>query len=539
MKVKSTLLLAALFIGLWSNVIAQQTVKITSSNIGYLEYLPQGYAGNLDLYPIVISLHGIGEKGTSSTDPNLIMQSVPKVANAGLPKYVKYGTQYPFILISPQLKSTYSRWSGAYVMDVLNHVKKYLRIDNRRIYLTGLSLGGGGVWSVVSSYPDVFAAIVPICSGYNILSAAPTIASANIPIWAFHGDKDYTVSYTVTEKMINAINACLPKPNPLAKFTIFPGMGHNTWDKTYKETTALSWMLGYVKGSSSSEPGNQTPTVSAGSDQTITLPKEAITLVGTASDPDGTIASYLWTQVSGPSAPVKNIATSKLWAYDLVAGTYIFRLTVKDNDGASKYDDVKLTVNSTAVTNKLPVANAGSDQTITLPKEAITLVGTAYDPDGTIASYLWTQVSGPSAPMKNITTSKLWAYDLVAGTYIFRLTVKDNGGATSYDEVTLTVNSTAITNKLPVVSAGSDQTIILPKEAITLVGSASDPDGTIASYLWTQVSGPTAKTMNTTTRKLWAYDLAAGTYVFRLTAKDNDGATKYDEVTLTVKSISL
>jgi dienelactone hydrolase len=539
MKVKPTLLLAALFIGLSSNVIAQQTAKLTSSNIGYLEYLPQGYTGNLDLYPIVISLHGIGEKGTSSTDPNVILQGVNKVANAGLPKYVKYGTQYPFILISPQLKSTYSRWTGAYVMDVVNHVKKYLRIDNRRVYLTGLSLGGGGVWSVVSSYPDVFAAIVPICSGYNTVSSASVIAGANIPIWAFHGDKDYTVSYTVTQTMINAINACSPKPSPLAKFTIFPGMGHNTWDKTYKETTALTWMLGFVKGSSSADPGNVSPTVSAGSDQTITLPKEAITLVGTASDPDGNISSYLWTKVSGPSAPMSNTTTSKLWAYDLVAGTYVFRLTVTDDDGATKYDDVKLTVNSADVTNKLPVVSAGSNQTITLPKEAITLVGSASDPDGSISSYLWTKVSGPSAPMSNTTTSKLWAYDLVAGTYVFRLTVKDNDGASKYDDVTLTVNPAATTNKLPTVTAGSDQTITLPKEAITLVGYASDPDGSISSYAWTKVSGPAAAMSNTTTRKLWTYDLVAGTYVFRLTVKDNNGGSKYDEVKLTVNAASI
>ena len=107
--------------------IAQQTAKITSSNIGYLEYLPQGYSSNSNLYPLVISLHGIKEKGTTSTDPATLKSSVQRVANVGLPKYVKYGAQYDFILVSPQLKTSYGNWPASYVMDVINHVKKTLR----------------------------------------------------------------------------------------------------------------------------------------------------------------------------------------------------------------------------------------------------------------------------------------------------------------------------------------------------------------------------------------------------------------------------
>src|SRR3989337_2119239 len=84
---------------------AQQTAKITSANTAYLEYLPQGYSNNSNLYPVVISLHGIKERGTTSTDPATLKSSVQSVANVGLPRYVKYGQQYPFILISPQLKS--------------------------------------------------------------------------------------------------------------------------------------------------------------------------------------------------------------------------------------------------------------------------------------------------------------------------------------------------------------------------------------------------------------------------------------------------
>jgi hypothetical protein len=416
---------------------AQQTSKMTSSGIGYLEYLPQGYKTNSNNYPIVISLHGIKEKGNTLGD-------VARVANVGLPKYVKYGQNYSFILISPQLKTSMSRWTGDYVMQVINHVKKTLRIDNRRIYLTGLSLGGGGVWSVATAYPSTFAAILPICSGYNATSSANKIASEDLPTWGFHGDKDYTVNYTVTQKMINAINGCTPKPSPLAKFTIFPGMGHIIWDKVYKETSALNWLLSFMNGSSSSTPSptpspdNRLPVVSAGPDKSTS--NTGFTIVGSATDSDGRIASYKWTKVSGPSASMSNTTTSKLWASSLASGTYYFRLTVTDDKGGQKSDDMKLVVSNSSgstIANKAPAVSAGSDKSTS--NSGFTVIGSASDPDGKIASYKWTKVSGPSLSMSNTTSTKLWASNLSRGTYYLRLTVKDNDGATKYDDMKLTV----------------------------------------------------------------------------------------------------
>ncbi len=438
MRMKIKYLLVALASVFCIQAFSQQTGKVTPAGTGYLQYLPQGYNTNTNSYPVVIALHGIKEKGTSSTDPSLVLAGLNTVANVGLPKYIKYGAQYPFIVISPQLKSSMSKWTGAYVIEVLNYVKKTLRIDNSRIYLTGLSLGGGGVWSVISAYPSTFAAILPICSGYNTLSSACTIASNNVPIWAFHGDADNTVSYTVSQKMVNAVNACTPKPSPLAKLTIFPGMGHIIWDKVYKETTALTWLTSFRKGttsSSSTTTTNTVPVVSAGGDKSLTLPTNSTYMQGSASDADGSIASWQWTKLSGSTVSMSGTTSSKLTVSNLVAGTYYFRLTVKDNKGASKYDDVKVTVSSS--TNKLPVVSAGSDKSTT--NSGFTVVGTAYDPDGSIASYQWTKVSGPSVPMSNTTTPKLWVSKLLNGTYYFRLTVKDNKGGTKYDDMKLVV----------------------------------------------------------------------------------------------------
>jgi hypothetical protein len=120
----------------------------------------------------------------------------------------------------------------------------------------------------------------------------------------------------------------------------------------------------------------------------------------------------------------------------MVAGTYVFRLTVKDTQGTAKYDDVQVIVNST--TNTALTVSAGADRTITLPTNSLYLQGTASDSDG-IASYQWGKISGPSASLRGYTTSKLMAYNLLAGTYVFRLTVKDTRGTVKYDEVKVTV----------------------------------------------------------------------------------------------------
>jgi hypothetical protein len=501
---------------------AQQISKMSPKGTGFLQYLPDGYSSNTNRYPIVISLHGIKEKGNT-------LSEVGKVANVGLPKYVKYGQKYPFILISPQLKTTMGRWTGDYVIEVLNYVKTYLRVDPNRIYLTGLSLGGGGVWSVATSYPTTWAAILPICSGYNLTSLAYKVAGADVPTWGFHGDADGIVSEFVTINMINSINNY--RPTPLAKLTIFPGLGHIIWDKVYKETSALSWMLSHTKGTSSPpDDSNAAPVASAGSDKTLTLPSNATTLYGGGSDKDGVIKTYTWTKKSGGAATLSGSTTKDLKLSSLVAGTYTFSLTVKDDKGAADSDDVIVTVkSSTTTTNTAPVVSAGANRLVVLPQNSLAIGSSASDKDGTIKSYVWSKVSGPSVYMYNTTSSMLKLSSLVGGTYTFRVTVKDDKGATSSDDVLVNVT------KAPTVNAGSDRSITLPYSSLSLTGTASDTDG-IASWQWSKYSGPSVLSMsNSTTSTVKLSNMYPGTYVLKLAVKDNKGAVAYDYVRVVVK----
>ena len=554
MRLRILLSLAVCVTVMSSAALAQQTAKITPSNIAYLQYLPQGYNTNSNLYPVVISLHGVKEKGTTSTNPTDLLSSVQRVANVGLPKYVKYGKQYPFILISPQLKTSYGTWPAAYVMDVINYVKKTLRVDPRRIYITGLSLGGFGVFTTISAYPEVFAGAIPICAGGSDVRKACGIAAENLPVWGFHGDKDYIVSYTVTTRMVNAINACTPKPSPLAKATLFPGMGHIIWDKVYNETIALDWMLGFTNGTTTSTPTTTTnapPVVNAGSDVVEYLPTNAAVCNGSASDPDGTVASYMWSQVSGPStATLENRYTKSLRASNLKAGTYTFRFKATDDKGAYDNDDVKVIINSTTTTttSSAPTVSAGSDKTLLLSSSYTYIQGTASDPDG-IASYLWTKVSGPGISIAGATGSRIRVTNFVAGTYVFRLTVKDRNGNTASDDMVLYVksSSTATTtspttststssgNYAPIANAGADRSLTLPSNTIKLYGSAKDSDGKIVSYKWTQYSGPTRIAISYSLYPTCTvHYLKQGTYVLRLTVKDNEGAVDTDDVAVRV-----
>jgi dienelactone hydrolase len=612
---------------------AQQVFKTTQpSTIAYYEYLPQDYNSNSDKYPVMIFLHGIGERGPNTTDVAKLQASIYEVAKLGPPMYVKNGTQFPFILISPQLKDNYGTWPSSYVMEVINHVKTYLRIDERRIYLTGLSLGGGGTWVAAQDYPELFAAIAPVCGGYNSPSKACGIASENVAVWAFHGDIDSTVPMSRSVNMVNAINACTPAPSPLAKMTIYTGVNHNAWSKAYKTDNSVhtpnvyQWITSftntvkkgtkvpvanagsdkniapgsvaltgsgtdsdgsiasyawkqisgpntstlststsasltisnlvdgtytfrltvtdnvgitdsdYVKINVSSTYANVLPAVNAGADKSITLPASTTSFTATASDSDGTIASYAWTKVSGPGVTLAGTTSSILSCSALTEGSYVFRATVTDNSGGTKSDDVALTVNP--VPNSFPSVNAGADRSLTLPLNSVSLTASATDTDGSILSYSWSKVSGGTVTLAGTATSTLAASGMIEGSYTFRVTVADDDGAQKSDDVVVVVNAATSNNIAPVAKAGLDKTITLPTKAITIVGAATDADGTIASYSWTKVSGPAASMNNVTTPKLWAYNLVQGIYSFRLTVTDNNGATSSDDMLLTVQGES-
>ncbi len=282
---------------------------------------------------------------------------------------------------------------------------------------------------------------------------------------------------------------------------------------------------------------NQSPVAKAGSDISISLPTNQVTLDGSASgDPDGSIASYAWAKISGPAQfSISNSTSASTSVKNLAAGVYSFQLKVTDNGGATALDTIVVTVTTGIPQNQPPVANAGSNITVTLPTNVANLNGSAsQDPDGTISTYTWSQTSGPSAAtMASASTASTGISGLVQGSYNFMLKVTDNSGATDTDTVIVTVD---VPNQSPTANAGVDQTITAPANTVNLDGSGSyDPDGSLSSYSWAKVSGPGTITIsNSNTATPSVIGLQAGSYVFELIVADNKGATAKDQVTITV-----
>ena len=278
---------------------------------------------------------------------------------------------------------------------------------------------------------------------------------------------------------------------------------------------------------------NQPPTAIAGDDISITLPTSSVTFNGSGVDVDGTISSYRWTKVSGPTQyAIVNAGQAQTAVNSLVQGVYKFELMVTDDQGATGKDT--LTVVVTAVANKSPLANAGSNVTITLPTNSVTANGSGSDPDGSVSAYQWRRVSGPTQyNIVSSTKAQTSISNLVKGTYQFELKVTDNQSATGRDTLTVTVNSAP--NKTPKAKVGSDISLTLPTNTTTLTGSASDSDGTIASYRWTKISGPSQYSITSASNaKATANNLVAGVYQFEFKATDNNGATATAMLQVTV-----
>jgi gliding motility-associated-like protein len=282
-------------------------------------------------------------------------------------------------------------------------------------------------------------------------------------------------------------------------------------------------------------PANVPPTANAGSNRTITLPTNSLNINGVGTDSDGTITTYSWSKTAGPSVTISGASSANLSLTNLIEGSYTFRLTVTDDDGATATDNVSITVNAAAV-NQIPTVSVGSDRNILLPTNTATINATASDSDGSIASYLWEKRSGPTVTLLNSATVNLTAQDLIEGIYIFRLTVTDNEAATNFDELQITVTQN---NQAPTANAGSNRSITLPTSTIAVSGSGTDSDGTIASYSWSKVSALTATLTNASSTTLTASNMVEGVHTFGLTVTDDDGATGYDEVNVTVNSAAI
>ncbi len=220
--------LLVLFISIFSGKVhAQQTAEKFTWQTDYLLSLPDGYQNDTaKKWPLLFFLHGSGESGTD----------IEKVKVNGPPKLVAAGKHFPFIIVSPQAQDPNIGWEPEGLYRLLKYIKQTYRVDDSRVYLTGLSMGGFGTWAFAIKHPEEFAAIIPICGGGD---SAEAWRLRHVPIWCFHGALDNVVPVTRDQQMITAAK----RFNPSVKFTVYPDANHNSWERTYNNDSVYAWLL--------------------------------------------------------------------------------------------------------------------------------------------------------------------------------------------------------------------------------------------------------------------------------------------------------
>lgn len=201
---------------------------VKTVRLDYLLFLPKGYdKGSEQKWPLILFLHGAGERG----------DDLERVKVHGLPKIVEQKADFPFIVVSPQCPES-SWWTdeNEALNALLDEIIKEYAVDEDRIYLTGLSMGGFGTWSLATAYPERFAAIAPICGSGDPWRVA---AIKNIPAWVFHGAKDEVVKPENSDKMVNA----LKRVGADVQYTLYPDAGHDSWTETYNNPKLYQWFL--------------------------------------------------------------------------------------------------------------------------------------------------------------------------------------------------------------------------------------------------------------------------------------------------------
>jgi predicted peptidase len=208
-----------------------------ASDYGYQFFLPKAYAANTDeKFPLIIFLHGSGERGAD----------LAKVKVHGPPKIVDSDPNFPFIVVSPQAPEG-ERWDVSKLDALLAEVRKNYRIDESRIYLTGLSMGGFGTWDWAIARPGLFAAIAPVCGRSDVSKAAML---KDMPIWAFHGDNDTAVDMAGSFDMVAAVRKAGGNP----RLTIYPDTGHDSWTRTYADPALYYWFLQHRRALGDAKP---------------------------------------------------------------------------------------------------------------------------------------------------------------------------------------------------------------------------------------------------------------------------------------------
>ncbi len=211
-----------------SRLIEAEEETVSVEKIQYYLYFPEAYETEKDVtFPLLLFLHGGGESG----------EKLSAVKANGPPKLIVEGKQFPFIILAPQNPYKKKWWNTRAVMQLLDTVLAQNRVDPNRIYLTGLSRGGGAAWELAVQYPEKFAAMAVVCGMAPVPYA--TWIDKDMPIWVFHGTADESIPFSESDDMVKKLRE-LGHP---VRFTAYKGGGHNAWDQAYNTPGLYDWFM--------------------------------------------------------------------------------------------------------------------------------------------------------------------------------------------------------------------------------------------------------------------------------------------------------
>lgn len=229
------LAIAAAAVGIASSSLAAdvqkgflaKSLKLGGNDVKYVVYIPPTYDPSKPS-PTVVFLNGMGECGSDGWRQTYHLGGAIMLNSA----------KWPFIVVFPQKQNTPGLWEAEddMVMAALDATRREYNVDSARIYLTGLSQGGHGTWAIAAKHPDLFAAIAPIC-GWGDQGIAKRLNK--MPVWVFHGEADTTVIPERSSEMVKWIE----EAGGSCKLSTYPGVGHNSWDKAYREEDLPGWFL--------------------------------------------------------------------------------------------------------------------------------------------------------------------------------------------------------------------------------------------------------------------------------------------------------
>ena len=448
-------------------------------SIYFYQYKPPHY-NNTDLFPLIISLHGGGEGGPTdgSNLGNVLNYGLPKLVNDGsVLEFTWQSKTEGFIMLAPQTTAALtSDWPLYYVDEMIAYGIANLRVDPNRVFLTGYSLGGKGVWKYASSSAAaasklagiVPAAAIPVAMGTDFC----VIAANKVATWVHHSQFDQFGGVYEAIAYTNAVNGCTPLVIP-AVDTIYPTGSHDIYmQKTYDVSNnshypnLFQWMLKVNRNLDPATNQNPVPVFAGPAVVNLTAPvnlRSLPVLDGRASyDNDDIIMDYLWEQSSGPSS-ILPLSSANQWPSVTIpsgggqigapAGSYVFTLRVKDyltsKPGHTQFATKTINVQLPASGHAGPATDAGDDVILGNTQTFVQRSGVAAPIyGGSLSGYNWTFVSGPQ-------TAALMTYDGTApfpggdnnvrftnmdapGTYIFEFSASTNLGDVGSDQVAIT-----------------------------------------------------------------------------------------------------